>query len=76
VVRARLCGDWRRANTAKWLNRSADADERQVLNAAVHPFYKNMQNSPEFHALKTPHWARHFKWLQRLSFGIARRKNA
>jgi hypothetical protein len=46
------------ANTAKWLNRSADAHEWQVLNAAVHPFYKNMQNSPEFHALKTPHWAR------------------
>jgi hypothetical protein len=46
------------ANTAKWLNRSADVHEWQVLNAVVNPFYKNMQNSPAFHALKTPHWAR------------------
>ena len=39
-------------NTVKWLNRSADAHEWQVLNIAVHPFYRNMQNSPQFRALK------------------------
>jgi hypothetical protein len=63
------------ANTAKWLNRSADAHEWQVLNAAVHPFYKNMQNSPEFRTLKRA-LGSNFKWLRRLSFGAARRKNA
>jgi hypothetical protein len=40
------------------LNRSADAHEWQVLNAAVDPFYENMQNSPEFRTLKRLHWAR------------------
>jgi eukaryotic-like serine/threonine-protein kinase len=45
-----LIGD--EANTLKWLNRSADAHEWMVLNIAVHPFYKDMQGSPEFRALK------------------------
>lgn len=40
------------ANAVKWLNRSADAREWQVLNIAVHPSYKKMRNDPGFRALK------------------------
>lgn len=40
------------ANTVKWLERSADRREFQVLNLAVHPAYAAMQNSPGFRALK------------------------
>lgn len=39
-------------NTVKWLQRSADAHEWQVLNIAVHPAYKKMQQNPDFQALK------------------------
>src|ERR1022692_1205421 len=40
------------ANTVKWLERSADRREFQVLNLAVHPAYAALQNSPGFRALK------------------------
>lgn len=40
------------ANTVKWLERSADAHEWQVLNLAVLPFYRSMQQNPSFQALK------------------------
>ncbi len=39
-------------NTVKWLERSAEAHEWQVLNLAVLPFYQKMQNYPGFRALK------------------------
>jgi tetratricopeptide (TPR) repeat protein len=45
-----LMGD--EANTVKWLGRSADRHEWQVLNLAVSPLYGQMRNSPGFHALK------------------------
>lgn len=40
------------ANTVKWLNRSADLHEWQVLNIAVNPAYAQMEKSPGFVALK------------------------
>ena len=39
-------------NTVKWLERSADRRELQVLNMAIHPVYDAMQTSPSFVALK------------------------
>jgi hypothetical protein len=39
-------------NTVKWLERSADRHEWQVLNMGVNPAFKNMQDSPGFHRLK------------------------
>lgn len=40
------------ANTAKWLERSAEHREFQALNLGVHPAYAAMENTPEFQALK------------------------
>ena len=40
------------ANTAKWLNRSADRHEWQVLNMAINPIFKNVRNSPDFQAVE------------------------
>lgn len=40
------------ANAVKWLDRSADAREWQLLNVAVNPAFRNMQDTPGFHALK------------------------
>jgi serine/threonine protein kinase len=45
-----LLGD--EPSTVKWLNRSADLREWQVLNIAVHPFYASMRNSAGFQALE------------------------
>jgi len=45
-----LMGD--QANTVKWLERSADRHEFQVLNVAVHPVYAAMRNSAGFRALE------------------------
>lgn len=39
-------------NTVKWLQRSADLHEYQVLSVAVEPAFAGMRNSPGFHALK------------------------
>ena len=39
-------------NTVKWLNRSADAHEWQILNMGVHPFYRNMHQDPAFQTLE------------------------
>jgi hypothetical protein len=39
-------------NTVKWLQRSADRHEWQVLNLAVHPAYAFMEDSAGFRALK------------------------
>ncbi|HEX4229224.1 MAG TPA: hypothetical protein VHZ07_11175 [Bryobacteraceae bacterium] len=39
-------------NTVKWLQRSEDRHEWQVLNIAVQPAYASMENTPEFLALK------------------------
>ncbi len=39
-------------NTVKWLERSADRHEWQVLNIAVQPAYASMENTPGFRALK------------------------
>ena len=48
AVYARL-GD--AADTAKWLQRAADAHEGTVLNSAVAPVYASVRKSPEFQAL-------------------------
>ncbi|HEY3936499.1 MAG TPA: hypothetical protein VGL97_03675 [Bryobacteraceae bacterium] len=45
-----LLGD--EPNTVKWLERSADLREWQVLNIAVNPAYAPMRNSPGFRALE------------------------
>ncbi len=45
-----LLGD--ETNTVKWLERSAERREMQVLNVAVNPVFRSMQDSPGFHALK------------------------
>jgi TolB-like protein/Flp pilus assembly protein TadD len=45
-----LMGD--EPNTVKWLNRSADRHEWQVLNAGVSPLYGPMRNSAGFRALE------------------------
>lgn len=45
-----LLGD--EPNTVKWLNRSADRHEWQVLNAGVSPLFGPMRNSAEFRALE------------------------
>jgi TolB-like protein len=39
------------ANTVKWLERSADLHEWQVLNLAVHPAYASVRNAPAFRRL-------------------------
>ena len=39
------------ARTVKWLARSADLHEFQVLNLAVNPAFIQMRNDPEFRAL-------------------------
>ena len=39
-------------NTVKWLERSADRHEWQVLNLAVSPLYGNIRNSARFRALE------------------------
>jgi tetratricopeptide (TPR) repeat protein len=39
-------------NTVKWLERSAEMHEWQVLNLAVHPAYASMRSSPAFQALE------------------------
>jgi tetratricopeptide (TPR) repeat protein len=39
-------------NTVKWLQRSADRHEFQVLNIAIHPAYERFRSSPEFRALE------------------------
>jgi tetratricopeptide (TPR) repeat protein len=39
-------------NTVKWLNRSADNHEWQVLNVAVNPVYAKMRGSAGFQALE------------------------
>jgi len=36
----------------KWLERSADAREWQVLNVAVNPAFRKMEDTPGFHRLK------------------------
>lgn len=36
----------------KWLRRSADAREWQVLNVGVNPAFRNMEDTPGFHELK------------------------
>ena len=40
------------ANTVKWLERSADRHEWQVLNIAVSPLYAPMRNSERFRAIE------------------------
>jgi len=40
------------ADTVKWLDRSADRKEFQVLNVAVHPVFASMRHSPAFQALQ------------------------
>ena len=40
-------------NTLKWLSRSADLHETQVLSLAVDPAFARMRNSPGFLALET-----------------------
>jgi len=45
-----LMGD--EPNTVKWLERSADRHEWQVLNSGVSPLYGPMRNSQEFRALE------------------------
>ncbi len=45
-----LLGD--EPNTVKWLNRSADLREWQVLNIGVHPVYASMRSSAGFQALE------------------------
>lgn len=45
-----LLGD--EENTVKWLERSADQREWQVLTIAVNPVFASMENSPGFRALK------------------------
>jgi tetratricopeptide (TPR) repeat protein len=40
------------SNALKWLERSADAREWQVLNVAVNPAFRAMEGSAGFHALK------------------------
>lgn len=40
------------ANALKWLERSADAHEWQVLNVAVNPAFQKMEGSAGFHGLK------------------------
>jgi tetratricopeptide (TPR) repeat protein len=45
-----LMGD--EPNTVKWLGRSADQHEWQVLNLGVSPLYGPMRNSQEFRALE------------------------
>jgi serine/threonine protein kinase/tetratricopeptide (TPR) repeat protein len=45
-----LLGD--EPNTVKWLGRSADLHEWQVLNIGVSPLYGSMRNSPGFRALE------------------------
>lgn len=39
-------------NTVKWLERAADRHEWQVLNLAVNPSFRNMEDSAGFHRLK------------------------
>jgi tetratricopeptide (TPR) repeat protein len=39
------------AGTLKWLERSADLHEFQILNVAVHPAFAPMRNDPGFRAL-------------------------
>lgn len=39
------------AQTMKWLERSADLHEFQVLNLAVNPVFAEMRNRPEFRAM-------------------------
>lgn len=39
-------------NTVKWLERSADQHEWQVLNLAINPLYGSMRSSPGFQRLK------------------------
>ncbi len=39
-------------NTVKWLERSADRHEWQVLNLAVSPLYGDIRNSARFRALE------------------------
>jgi hypothetical protein len=45
-----LMGD--EANTVKWLARSADQHEWQVLNLAVNPLYGTLRNSARFRAIE------------------------
>jgi TolB-like protein/Tfp pilus assembly protein PilF len=39
-------------NTVKWLQRSADQREWQVLNLAINPVFASVRNSPDFQALE------------------------
>ncbi len=41
-----------RANTLKWLERSADRREWQALNLAINPFFRFLHHNPGFEALK------------------------
>jgi hypothetical protein len=40
------------ANALKWLERSADRHEWQILSIAVNPVFANMRNSPGFRAIR------------------------